>query len=53
MKYFVRIACVLIVTLLCGCGGVGGGSAAATPAAAADTRLVMDTMAWDQGDWAD
>lgn len=53
MKTFLRIICVLIVALSGGCGGGGGGSAAATPAATADTRLVMDTMAWDQGDWSD
>jgi len=52
MKNIVRITCVLIVALLGGCGG-GGGSTAATPAATADTRLVMDTMAWDEGNWAD
>ena len=53
MKNVVRITCVLIVALLGGCGGGGSGAAAATPAAATDTRLVMDTMAWDEGNWAD
>ena len=56
MKNLVRITCVLIVALLGGCGGVGDGSSAesvATNSPVADTRLVMDTMAWDQGDWSD
>jgi len=52
MKNLVRITFVLIVALSGGCGG-GGGSTAATPTATADNRLVMDTMAWDQGDWAE
>jgi hypothetical protein len=55
MKNLVRLTCVLIVALLGGCGG-GGGSGSesvAVGAPVADARLVMDTMAWDQGDWSD
>jgi hypothetical protein len=55
MKTLVRVGCVLIVALSGGCGGGGGGGSepVAVEAPAADARLVMDTMAWDQGDWSD
>jgi hypothetical protein len=53
MKNLVRITCVLIVALLGACGGGGGEAPGPTAATPADTRLVMDTMSWDQGDWAD
>jgi hypothetical protein len=53
MKDLLRIACVLLAGLLAACGGgresPGAGGAAAP---AADTRLELDAMAWDQGDWA-
>jgi hypothetical protein len=56
VKNLVRLTCVLIVALLGGCGGIENGSigeSVASDAPAADTRLVMDGTAWDEGDWAD
>jgi hypothetical protein len=55
MKNLLRITCVLIFALLGGCGGGDGigTEPVATAAPIADARLVMDTMSWDQGDWAD
>jgi hypothetical protein len=52
MTNLVRLTCVLLVALLGGCGG-GGSESVAVDTPVADSRLVMDTMAWDQGDWSD
>jgi len=55
VKSLVRIACVLTAGLLgaCGGGGMGSGEAPGHDPAAPDTRLVLDELAWDQGDWAE
>jgi len=54
VKNLLRIACVLMTGLLGACGGGSSeaeGSAGDPPAQ--DSRLVLDTAAWDQGNWAD
>ena len=54
MKDLVRIVCVLIVGLLVACGGGGESSGTTSNAPVTpDTRLVMDSIAWDQADWAE
>ena len=55
MNSLVRVACVLLAGLSGGCGGGGGeagGNADAAPKVA-DSRLMLDGMAWDAGDWAE
>jgi hypothetical protein len=54
VKALARIACVLLVGMLAACGG-GEGSTSVTSNAPApqETRLVLDSMSWDQGDWSD
>jgi hypothetical protein len=53
VKAFARIACVLFVALLVACGGGESANGAVSAPVQQDARLVLDTMAWDQGDWSD
>jgi hypothetical protein len=55
VKYFLRIASVLVAGLLgaCGGGGMGSGDAPGQSSPPPDARLVLDNVAWDQGDWAE
>ena len=55
MKELVRGACLLVAGLLgaCGGGGMESGERTGDAPPAPETRLVLDNVAWDQGDWAD
>jgi len=55
VKHLARIACVLMAGLLgaCGGGGMEAGQGTGDAPPAPDSRLVLDNVAWDQGDWAD
>jgi len=55
VKDLLRIACVLIAGLLgaCGGGGMGSEEAPGQSPPSPDARLVLNNVAWDQGDWAE
>jgi len=56
VKTLARLACVLLGTLLGACGGAGGhtgSNGTGSAPAPQDARLVLDSIALDQGDWAE